>query len=154
MPSAQRFIRVLALTGLGLLAVLVVACLSWYPLAQIGLPPLVKGASDTGGTGYDCATEPAPTSNPELDRSPEMIERLRKSFPPGSPSSRLRASLVRQGFTLEGACPRGYPRPPNPNVSWAQYRRNGNEVVANVYWRETPDGRLIWTFADVGYTFV
>jgi hypothetical protein len=143
---------VLAWTCLALLAILVVGCLSWYPVAQIGLPPLVKWASDTGGERYDCASETSPASNPQLDHSPEMIDRLRKSFPPGSPASRLRASLVRQGFTLEGACPRGYP--PNPSVSWAQYRRNGNEVVANVYWRETPDGRLIWTFADVAYTFI
>ena len=154
MPLIEKHFRVAAWLCLGLLLILIVGCLSWYPLVQIGLPPLVKGASTTGGTGYNCSSDPPDESDPQLDRSPEIIDRLRKSFPPGSPASRLRESLARQGFKTPQPCPRGYPRPPNANVNWAQYRRNGNEVVANVYWRETSDGRIIWTFADVGYTFI
>ena len=112
------------------------------------LPPLVEGATSQGGTNYDCRGGTDPRSQSRLARSPEMVARLRNQFPTGSGSDKLRASLERQGFTLEGPCSL------DRGVSWAQFRRNGNEAVANVYWRETPDGRLIWTFADVAYTFL
>jgi hypothetical protein len=122
---------------------------------QKSLPPLVRGAtSGGGGVGYDCQFGSAPASNPKYAQSPEMVERLRHSFPPGSPSDQLRLSLAQQGFTLEGPCPEVPGQAVDPRVRWAQFRRNRNEVVANVYWREGPDGRIIWTFGEVFYTFL
>ena len=117
---------------------------------QRSLPPLLQGASSKGGIGYGCAelNDPASPPGPQFTQSPEMVERLRKEFPPGSPSKRIEASLQRQGFTLNGACSS------DRTVHSAQFRGNRNEVVANVYWRQTPDGRVIWTFGDVAYTFL
>ena len=115
---------------------------------QKGLPPLVQGASSGGGIGYDCRQGLEPASQPGLAQSPEIVERLRQQFPPGSPSDALRSSLLRQGFSMEGPCS------PDRTISWAQFRRNGNEVVANVYWREGPDRRLVWSFGEVYYTFL
>jgi hypothetical protein len=116
---------------------------------QSDLPPLLRGATSVGGQGYECQAQPSPASDRSLARSPELIERLQTQFPPGSASSQLRTSLVRQGFKLEGLCSRS-----PGGVNWAQYRQNGNEVVANVYWLEGIDGRLVWTFGDVAYTFL
>ena len=116
---------------------------------QRGLPPLVQGAtSGSGGTGYDCRTGTEPASDSALAQSPEMTERLRQQFPPGTPTDALRSALLRQGFSVEGPCS------PDRSISWAQFRRNGNEVVANVYWREGSDRRLIWSFGEVYYTFL
>jgi hypothetical protein len=122
------------------------ACLTG---CQRNLPPLVKGATVTGGgQGYDCEMGATPASDPRFNFSPEIIERLRKQFPPGSSSAALRSALVLQGFKLHGPCS------PDHSISFAQFRLNKNEVVANVFWREQSDGQIIWTFGDVGYTFL
>jgi len=113
---------------------------------------LVKGATSGGGVSYSCEAGPAPAADPKYASSPELVERLRASFPPGSASSRLRLSLVNQGFMLHGKCPPVAGQLLDPSVSWAQFRRNGNEVVANVYWRQAADGQVLWTFGEVFYT--
>jgi hypothetical protein len=114
------------------------------------LPPLVRGATwDGKGRMYHCEPGPEPASNRRYAQSPEMAARLGSSFPAGSPSERLRRSLLQQGFELEGPCPHVLGRPLDPSVSWARFRRNGRMPVANVYWKEGADGRLIWTFGEV-----
>lgn len=130
------------------MSLILMAALGCLAGCQERLPPLVRGATARGGEGYDCEMDVAPSSDPRFDFSPEIVERLRRSFPPGSQSAQLRSSLARQGFKLEGPCS------PDRSISFAQFRLNKNEVVADVYWREDTSGRIIWTFGEVSYTYL
>lgn len=131
----QREIRLVLMVAFGLVG----GC-------QRSLPPLVEGATSRGGALYDCEEDVVPPSNPTFARSPEIDERLREYFPPGTQSERLRVSLDRQGFQLHGPCSA------DRSISWARFRRGGDRV-ARVYWREDKNGRLIWAFGDVEFGF-
>ena len=112
------------------------------------LPALVQGAKSAGGVGYDCRKAEDPATLSHLAKSPELSQRLQEQFPTGSPTDRLEEALVQQGFILHGPCS------PDRTMRWAQFRRNKNEVVANVFWRGGDNDELIWTFGDVAYTFL
>jgi hypothetical protein len=141
--SASRLCCPVARTMIPLLVLLLASC-----GGQSSLPPLIRGATSGGGTDTLCE-QAGPGSTPETAaHSPEIAERLAQAFPRGSPVAGLRQSLVRQGFELQGPCS------PDGSVSWAQFRRNGNEVVANIYWREAADGRIMWTTGNVYFTFL
>jgi hypothetical protein len=117
------------------------------------LPPLLEGASTTGGSNFLCEQGPERGSTPETaSHSPEIVQRLRHDFPTGSQASNLRAVLLRQGFSVHDACS------PDKSVSWAEFRqRGGNGITAmaafgTVYWKQDGNGRLIWTTGDIAFT--
>ena len=43
---------------------------------------------------------------------------------------------------------------PDGTISWAQFRKNGNEVVASIFWREDQNGKLAWYLGDIAYTWL
>jgi len=118
------------------------------------LPPILIGATTTGGSNFLCEGDNERGSSLETaSHSPEIVERLRVNYPPGSPASKLRTSLLRQGFTIHDGCSA------DKSVSWAEFRQrrsNGfaiyQAVFGTVYWKQDAVGRLIWTTGDVGYT--
>lgn len=137
--------------GLAISLVALASCA--VPLSP--LPPLLQGASSTGGSKFLCQSWPSEWggSTPETaSHSPEIVERLTRDFPPGSSAARLRESLLRQGFTLHEACS------PDGRVSWAEFlQRGGDQVWAppafgTVHWREDGAGRLVWTTGDVVFS--
>jgi hypothetical protein len=118
------------------------------------LPPLLQGASSTGGSKFLCQPQPVEWggSTPETaSHSPEIVERLSRDFPPGTSASRLRESLLGQGFTIHEACS------PDGRVSWAEFmQRGGHQMWApaafgTVHWKEDGAGRLIWTTGDIQF---
>lgn len=132
-----------------LLAQMFLPVLGCLAACQDDLPPLIRGATTgNGGMTYDCGRDAPPLSESTLSRSPEITERLSQAFATSSSSEKLRSSLKEQGFELMGPCST------DGSVSWAQFRKNGNEVVANIYWRENPSGQLIWTFGNIYFTFL
>ena len=132
-----------------LFTLMLLPVLGCLPACQDDLPPLIRGATTgVGGIAYDCGRDAIPLSESTLSRSPEITERLSQTFPPRSSSANLRSSLKEQGFEMMGPCS------VDGSVSWAQFRKNGNEVVANIYWREDSSGRLVWTFGNVYFTFL
>ena len=133
--------------NLFILAVLLILS-SCNAVRQSDLPPLIFGATSRGGVSFDCRLNEPATSDRNLAASPEILERLRKSFPLGSSSAVLRSALVKQGFKLMGSCS------PDGTISWAQFRKNGNEVVASIFWREDQNGKLAWYLGDIAYTWL
>jgi hypothetical protein len=116
------------------------------------LPPLLEGATTTGGTTELCGQGRGQGSTPETaSHSPEIVQRLRHDFPAGTSASRLRTALERQGFSIHDACS------PDKMVSWAEFReRGGNGITAmaaygTVYWREDAAGRIVWTTGDIAF---
>ena len=117
------------------------------------LPPLLQGASTTGGSNFLCEQGRGPGSSPETaSHSPEIVQRLRRDFPVGSSATRLREVLSGQGFSIHDACSH------DKSVSWAEFRQNGgNGITAmpafgTVYWKQDQAGRLVWTTGDIAFT--
>lgn len=117
------------------------------------LPPLLQGASSTGGSNSLCELGQGKGFTPETaSHSPEIVLRLRRDFPVGSQAKHLREALSRQGFLIHDACS------PDKSVSWAGFRQNGGNGVTtmaafgSVYWKSDEAGRIVWTTGDIGYT--
>jgi hypothetical protein len=117
------------------------------------LPPLLQGASTTGGTNSLCERRQGKGSTPETaSHSPEIVQRLRRDFPVGSAAAKLREALSRQGFSIHDACS------PDKSVSWAEFRQSGgNGITAmpaygTVYWKQDQAGRLVWATGDIAFT--
>jgi hypothetical protein len=117
------------------------------------LPPLFEGAHTTGGSNSLCEPEGRQGSTPETaSHSPEIVQRLRRDFPPGTPTARLREALARQGFRLHEPCS------PDGSIRWAEFRQSGgNGITAmaafgTVYWKEDNAGRVVWTTGDIAFT--
>jgi len=137
--------------GAGVIAIAVTGACS--EAVSPPLPSLAAGATTTGGSNFLCEPGNKQGSTPETaSHSPEINQRLKRDFPPGSPAVLLRRSLIRQGFKLEGACS------PDHSVWLATFRqRGGNGITAfpafvSVYWREDAAARLIWASGDVAWT--
>ena len=118
------------------------------------LPPLLLGATTTGGSNFLCEGGNEQGSVPETaSRSPEIVARLRAGYPPGSPASKLRTSLSKQGFAIHDGCSA------DKSVSWAEFRQHRSNGVGTytaafgtVYWKQDAVGRLVWTTGDIAYT--
>lgn len=117
------------------------------------LPPLLQGASTTGGSNFLCEQGQGQGSTPETaSHSPEIVQRLRQDFPQGTLAARLRAALSRQGFAIHDACS------PDRSISWAEFRQRGGNGITRmaafgtVYWKEDKAGRLVWTTGDIAFT--
>ena len=138
---------------------LVPALISVVAIASCGeplkppLPALMEAAHSTGGTNSLCEPSLAEGSTPETaSHSPEMVQRLKRSFPVGTPASKLREELVQQGFQLEKACS------PDGSVSLAWFRQSGGNGITtmpafgSVYWKADASGNLIWVTGDIAFT--
>ena len=81
-------------------------------------------------------------------QSPEIVARLRKSFPTGSPASALESALVSQGFTLDEACR-------SPNVKRATFSQTGGNGItamsafASVTWKTNATDQIVWTTGNI-----
>jgi hypothetical protein len=118
------------------------------------LPPLLQGATTTGGTFDPCGRGGSPGSTPETAaHSPEIVERLRRDFPAGTSAARLRDSLSRQGFTIRDC-------PLDRSVAWAEFRQHGGNgitamaAMGTVFWKQDRAGRLVWTTGDIAFSGV
>jgi hypothetical protein len=116
------------------------------------LPPLLQDASAGGGSNFLCEPGSALGSTPETaSHSPQIVERLRRDFPPGTQAKKLRAVLVQQGFRLHIACS------PDGSVSWAEFTQKGGDGITAmaasgmVYWKEDRSGRLVWATGNIGF---
>ena len=118
------------------------------------LPPLLLGATTTGGSNFLCEGRNQQGSNPgTTSHSPEIVARLRAGYPPGAAAAVLRSRLSRDGFTIHDACSA------DKSVSWAEFRQWRSNGVATyqalfgtVYWKQDKVGHLIWATGDVAYT--
>jgi hypothetical protein len=117
------------------------------------LPPLLEGASNTGGSNSLCEPDGGEGSTPETaSYSPEIVARLKRDFPVGTPAVKLRDALEKQGFEIRDGCS------PDKSVSVAIFRQSGgNGITAmaafgSVYWKQDKAGRLVWTTGDIAFT--
>ena len=134
----------------------VAACLALSGCGQAveELPQILIGATTTGGSNSLCEGGNDHGSSTETaSHSPEIVERLRADFPAGSPASKLRTNLSRQGFIIHDGCS------VDKSVSWAEFRQRRSNGVATyqaafgtVYWKQDPAGRVIWATGDIAYT--
>ena len=136
------------------LAASTAAC-EWGEPVTPPLPPLLQGARTTGGSNSLCEGGERPGSTPETaSHSPEVVQRLRRHFPPGTSAARLREELERQGFEVHEGCS------PDGSIGWAQFRQSGGNGITvmaghgTVYWKEDQAGRIVWATGDVGYTSI
>ncbi|MNI65329.1 hypothetical protein D3C73_1208300 [compost metagenome] len=116
-------------------------------------PPLLKAATSTGGAIFSCEDFQMFRVTPEsASHSPEIDQRLRQSFPAGTPALDLRRSLVRQGFALQGACVA------DRSIQWAKFRQQGGNGItvfpafSTVYWKEDDAGNIEWATGDIHFT--
>jgi hypothetical protein len=128
------------------------------PLASCGeplgrLPAIAHQASTTGGSNSLCEPGALPGSTPETaSHSPEIVARLRRRFPPGSPAPVLRSYFKQQDFELYEGCS------PDRSISLATFRQRGGNGITSfpafvaVYWKGDGAARIVWTTGDVAYT--
>ena len=121
-------------------------------------PPMLRQVT-TGYGGWASAGCP-PTTAWELAlaergqeaSSPELSERLRRRFPPGTEASALHAVLATQGFKPTGGCPG------DPTISRMVFSQAGGglfgpfPVFAIVAWKADPEGLILWTKGQVSFT--
>ena len=116
--------------------------------------PLLVAATTTGGGVGLCGSPwdgPIDGYDENGSHSPEMRERLRRDFPPGTAEVRLIAELQRQGFTVS-RCPEA------PSVGLATIRQKtgsamvATEVEGNVSWKVDAQKRIVWTNGRVFYS--
>jgi hypothetical protein len=118
------------------------------------LPPLLQDASTTGGSNFLC--HPADTRGGQgttpgtVSHSPQIVARLHRDFPVGSPSDKLVSTLRQQGFTLHRC-------EVDNAIGYALFsQKEGFAIMsypasASIYWKADTQGRLIWTTGDIGY---
>ena len=121
------------------------------------LPPLLQGASSTGGSNFLCepdlVSEGVEGTTPDtVSHSTEIVGRLNSAFPRGSLAKLLRQSLADQGFEIHDACS------PDGSVSFPIFRQRGGNGITSypafgtVFWREDELGRLVWSTGDIAFT--
>jgi hypothetical protein len=118
------------------------------------LPPLLEGATAGGGANFLCAPGFADlgegTTIETVGYSPEIAARLRRDFPPGSPSGALIAALREQGFSLHRCAT-------DPSIGHARFSQSGGngitamDAVADIYWKADDEGRLVRTTGNIAF---
>jgi hypothetical protein len=116
------------------------------------IPPLLQGATAGSGTG-GCPAYLARYPRSPCAHSPEVEARLSRDFPAGSPGGALEAELRRQSFL---------PAPPcedDPSIHQMYFQQAADHCFcettwANVQWKTDAAGRIVWTRANVEYTFL
>jgi hypothetical protein len=129
-----------------LLVLVVLAALSIWAVAACRdqLPPLVRGTTAVGGRGDAC---PHQDDHEVLALSPELNQRLRDEFPPGSREDRLIATLIEQGFTIDSGRGDDQACKNDKSVHGADFYRVlwiGTKSAV-VYWKTDQHGNLLWT---------
>lgn len=87
----------------------------------------------------------------QLAVSPEVEQRLRDQFPPGSDDQRLISSLTAQGFSLVKPCET------DQTIQRASFFQKGTgilpyDIFASVYWKIDDQRHIIWTKGFVSYS--
>ena len=116
-------------------------------------PPLLRGV--TAGHGSWASGGCPPTRfDPPLPEasSPELAERLRSQFPPGTPSQVLVEDLRGQGFVATSPCEN------DKSIHRMIFSQEGGSILppfpvsAAVAWKEDAAGRIVWTKGQVEFT--
>jgi hypothetical protein len=82
--------------------------------------------------------------------SPELEQRLRDQFPPGSDDARLIAALTSRGFKMDAPCKN------DSTVQRASFYQKRTGIIttyagAVVYWKIDDQHRIVWTKGYVSY---
>jgi hypothetical protein len=121
----------------------------------VPLPPLLHKATAGGGWASACPprseNERKMIETSRLAVSPEVEQRLRDEFPPGSDEDRLIAVLTAQGFKLVAPCET------DQTIQRAQFFRKGTGFLpystsATIYWKIDVQRRIVWTKGFVSYS--
>jgi hypothetical protein len=147
-PSVRTIVRRLLMAVAAIIAfALALPGLRW--LDGLRVPEIVRGATAGGGIWGACPDsrfEHAPEVKKAI--SPEFSARLARRFPPGSSEQILIDTLKTEGFGPPGQCDSDH------SIKGSEFRLNGNEVVAQAYWKTESNGRIVWTQGFVSYTFL
>ncbi len=120
------------------------------------LPPLLQKTK--AGGGWDSACPPRNEKERKMIEmvgrlavSPEVEQRLRDEFPPGSSDDRLVAVLTAQGFKLIEPCET------DQTIQRASFFQKGTGIIpydvnATVYWKIDNQRRVIWTKGFLSYS--
>lgn len=125
-----------------------------WPGPKPPLPPLLRDVSAGGGWWGAC-----PPENPDdarmqeggLALSPELNQRLSRSFPPGSSEMKMMKALRLQGFQLLSS-----PCKNDHSIHLARFTQVGGgmlvyPITAEVFWKVDPTGSIVWTKGFVMY---
>jgi hypothetical protein len=115
-------------------------------------PPLLQEVGGAGGWWNGGCPPDSPSQRPEDEAlSPELTERMRRAFPPGSDARRLEATLRNQGFHFRSdTC--------SSDVRVAEFGQTGGgfagpyPMFAQIAWSEGADRRLLWIKSTVSFT--
>jgi hypothetical protein len=137
-------------------AVALAALAAW--LVFIGLPldprtpALLEGASAEGSrsSGF-CPQRAKQEQGVSRESHAPLVEtRLAQEFPPGTSGVRLQEALVEMGFVPTDRCAE------DSTIHRAIFRQSGGglarpTIFALVAWKSDPEGRIVWTKANVAY---
>jgi hypothetical protein len=116
-------------------------------------PPLLRNADSRGGYGSACPAESEggrAWQAKNLAVSPQVEQRLRNQFPPGTPEHSLVTALSAQGFTMLPPCET------DASVHRADFVQKGGSLLwfsgtGEVFWKVDGDGKIVWTHGMVSY---
>ena len=123
----------------------IAALCAWgfYLLWTMHLPPLLSNVRAGGLWSGTCP----PRSDEPL--SPELNERLRTQFPPGTPEERLVRTLAEQRFERPVSCSG------EPSIRSSKFYQERTAIFAHVraevFWRVDQANNLVWTKGFVFY---
>lgn len=120
---------------------------------QKPLPPLLAHATGNGGWLFGC---PAISNNAHAltatrsPASPEITQRLRQQFPPGTAEADLTRLLADEGFDAPLACEA------DSSIRHAHFFQKGTgflpyDANADVFWKVDADGRIVWAQGGIFY---
>jgi hypothetical protein len=145
----------LVIAGILVVGVVVLgATFAGWPGAKPPLPPLLQSVTAGGGLWGACPTQTPEAAAAREGRpvafSPELDQRLVKSFPPGSSEARLVDTLRMQGFELLAPCTG------DSSIHLAAFIQHGGGVIsppmtANIYWKVDERGNILWIKGFVRY---
>ncbi|WP_296738659.1 hypothetical protein [Mesorhizobium sp.] len=124
--------------------ILWLACCAAITSCGQDVPPLLQGVSARGGW-YGGCPRPASASKEKPALSPELDQRLRVQFPPGTPASKLSTTLVNQGFTIGSPCKE------DTSIKVANYIQKEDGILlltrteSSVFWKVHEQENIVWT---------
>src|SRR5262249_3502379 len=116
-------------------------------------PPLLENAHAAGGWwSGGCPPQAEFEKGSDEAKSPELEDRLRMQFPPGTPANLLTRALLSQGFSLIEDCPN------DSSIKRATFSQDGGgffgpyPAFAIVAWKMDAEDQIVWTKGAVAYT--
>ena len=119
------------------------------------IPPFLRDADENSGSWWSagCPVEDASFEHADDEASaPNVVQRLYRRFPPGTPASALVQFLSSQGLQLIGSCDNG------PSVLRARFAQ-GDMILPPFYpmdaiiaWKQDKASRIVWIKAMVEWT--